>query len=78
LTRTKGDFFDYQINNSIVEPMQGVFMKSISILILMCFGLCACGGGGGGGGASGGSTIKAADYTLPTAVPSVPDQAAKQ
>jgi hypothetical protein len=77
LTRTKGDFFDYQINNSIVEPMQGVFMKSISILVLMCFGLCAC-GGGGGGGASGGSTIKAADYTLPTAVPSVPDQAASQ
>jgi hypothetical protein len=56
--------------------MQGVVMKFVSIFILMCFGLCAC--GGGGGGASGGSTIKAADYTLPTAVPSVPDQAAKQ
>lgn len=52
-------------------------MKSISIVILICLGLCAC-GGGGGGGASGASTIKAADYTLPTAVPSVPDQAAKQ
>lgn len=52
-------------------------MKSLSILILMSLSLCAC-GGGGGGSASAGPTIKAADYTLPTAVPSVPDQAAKQ
>ena len=51
-------------------------MKSISILILMCFGLCAC--GGGGGGASAGPSSEGADYTLPTAVPSVPDQAANQ
>jgi hypothetical protein len=76
LTKTKGDLYDYQIKNSIVAAKQGVVMKFISIFILMCFGLSAC--GGGGGGASGGSTIKAADYTLPTAVPSVPDQAAKQ
>lgn len=40
--------------------------------------LVACGGGGGGGGsAGGGASIKAADYALPSALPSVPDQAGK-
>jgi hypothetical protein len=43
--------------------------------------LTACGGGGGssapGSVGSTAPTIKAADYTLPTAIPSVPDQAAK-
>lgn len=38
--------------------------------------LVAC-GGGGGGSAGGGASIKAADYALPSALPSVPDQAGK-
>lgn len=55
-------------------------MKFISVNILVLVMLTACGGGGGGAPGSLGSTaptIKAADYTLPTAIPSVPDQAAK-
>jgi hypothetical protein len=56
-------------------------MKFISVNILVLVMLTACGGGGGssapGSVGSTAPTIKAADYTLPTAIPSVPDQAAK-
>lgn len=52
-------------------------MRLNAILMLLCLGLSAC-GGGGGSSASGAAPIKAADYTLPSAVPSVPDQAANQ
>lgn len=44
------------------------------VLSLMLVG---CGGGGGGGVAAGSTTIKASDYALPSALPSVPDQAGK-
>lgn len=52
-------------------------MKLISVNILVLVMLTACGGGGGSNVGSTAPTIKAADYTLPTAIPSVPDQAAK-
>jgi hypothetical protein len=52
-------------------------MRLNAILLSLCLGLSACGGGGGASG-TGAPTIKAADYTLPAAVPSVPDQAANQ
>jgi hypothetical protein len=52
-------------------------MRSIFFCGTVCAFLVACGGGGGapGTGSSAAPTIQSSDYTLPTTLPSVPDQA---
>lgn len=54
-------------------------MKNVWMVFLAVAALSACGGGGGGSGVSGSapSSINAAEYKLPSALPSVPDQAGK-
>ena len=49
--------------------------QKLLLVVLVSAGLTAC--GGGGGSSSAGSQLNAAEYTLPGALPSVPDQAGR-
>jgi len=52
-------------------------MKTIMLIAIMGCCLAGCGAGDTLSGGSSGS-IRSTDYALPTALPSVPDQSAKQ
>ncbi len=54
-------------------------MKHCWMVFLAVAALSACGGGGGSGiSGDAPASINAADYKLPSALPSVPDQAGKK
>jgi hypothetical protein len=61
----------------LVELIFGVdtMLAKMFLILMAATTISACVSGGGSGGTAGSGQINSSDYTLPGAIPSVPDQA---